>query len=354
MAPARYIQLTPAQDIALRHLYRRTDNADVRSRCQMILLSAQGHSAVEIAELTFFDQDTILFWFDRYEAAGLDGLQDRSRPGRPPKMTEPSRDDLQQAANQDPRETGHPFSVWTCDDLAHYLAQKGHLRVAGETIRRHLRALGFQIVRPVLSISSPDPEYEAKVERLEELKAQARRGEIVLLHEDEVDLNLLPGIIGCWTRRGEQRRIPTPGQNQKRYGFGAVNLITGQVTRLIGERKNSDHFCALVERAVLQYCPGETWHGRKVALVVDNYITHRSKKTNAVLARYADRLTVVALPTYSPKLNLIELLWKHLRRKVTHNHLFESVGTLVEAVEAFFVRLDSHPAEVLSVIGCPE
>jgi transposase len=354
MPPARYIQLTSTQKTALRHLYRRTDNADVRSRCQMILLSAQGHSAAEIAGLTFFDQDTVLFWFDRYEADGLPGLQDRPRSGRPPKMTGPSRDDLQQAADQDPREAGRPFSVWTCDDLAHYLVEKGHLQVAGETVRRHLWTLGFRIVRPVLSISSPDPDYEAKVERLEELKAEARRDEIVLLFEDEVDLNLLPGIIGCWTRRGQQRRIPTPGQNQKRYGFGAVNFTTGQITRLIGERKDSDHFCALVEQIVQDYCPGETWQGPKVVLIVDNYIIHSSKKTNQVLERYADRLTVVALPTYSPKLNLIELLWKYLRRKVTHNHLFDSVGALIEAVEAFFVRLDSHPAEVLSVIGCSE
>lgn len=354
MPPARYIQLTPAQDAALKHLYRRTDSADVRSRCQMILLSAQGHSAADIARLTFFDQDTVLFWFDRYEADGLDGLQDRPRPGRPPKVTGPSRDDLQQAADQDPRETGHPFSVWTCGDLAHHLAQRGYLRVASETIRRHLRALGFRIVRPVLSISSPDPDYDAKVELLEELKEQARRGEILLLYEDEVDLNLLPGIIGCWTRRGQQRRIPTPGLNQKRYGFGAVNFITGQVVRLIGERKNSDHFCRLVEQVVDQYCPGETWRGPKVVLVVDNYIIHRSNKTNALLACYADRLMVVALPTYSPKLNPIELLWKHLRRKVTHNHLFQSVGALIEAVEAFFADLDSRPTEVLSVIGCSE
>lgn len=354
MPPTRRVRLTPEDDTALRLLYRGTDNADVRSRCQMILLSAQGHGAAEIARLTFFDQDTILFWFDRFEAAGLDGLQDRPRSGRPPKMTGPSRDELEQAADQDPRQAGHPFSVWTCGDLAHHLAQKGHLRVTGETIRRHLRSLGFRIVRPVLSISSPDPDYEVKVERLEELRAQARRGEIILLFEDEFDLNLLPGIIGCWTRRGQQRRIPTPGQNQKRYGFGATNFITGQVTRHIGERKNSDHFCALVEQVIQQYCPGETWQGLKVVLVVDNYIIHRSKKTTAVLARYADRLTVVALPTYSPKLNPIELLWKYLRRKVTHNHLFESVGTLVEAVEAFFARLDLHPAEVLSVIGCSE
>ena len=118
----------------MRHLYRRTDNADLRSRWQMILLSAQGHSAAEIAELTFLDQDTVLFWFDRYEADGLARLQDYPRSGRPPKMTGSSRDDLQQAADQNPRETGQRFSVWTCDDLGRYLAEKGHLRVAGETI----------------------------------------------------------------------------------------------------------------------------------------------------------------------------------------------------------------------------
>jgi len=351
MPPSRYIKLTPAQQADLKHLYRRTDSADIRSRCQMILLSAQGHSAAEIAALTFFDQDTVLFWFDRYEADGLPGLQDRRRSGRPPKMTGASRTDLEQAADQDPRDAGHSFSVWTCGDFAHYLAQEGHLRVTGETVRRHLRDLGFRIVRPVLSISRPDPDYDAKVEHLEGLKAQGRRGEIILLFEDEVDLHLLPGIIGCWTRRGQQRRVPTPGQNEKRYGFGAVNFTTGKVARLIGERKNSDHFCAMVERVVQDYCPGETWQGPKVVLVVDNYIIHRSKKTNQVLEHYADRLEVAA---YSPKLNLIELLWKYLRRKVTHNHLFDSVNTLIEAVEAFFVGLDSHPAEVLSVIGCSE
>jgi len=35
-----------------------------------------------------------------------------------------------------------------------------------ETIRRHLWALGFRIVRPVLSIGGPDPDYDAKVEHL--------------------------------------------------------------------------------------------------------------------------------------------------------------------------------------------
>ena len=193
-----------------------------------------------------------------------------------------------------------------------------------------------------------------KAEQLEQLKLQARQDEITLLFQDEVDLNLLPGVLRCWTQRGQQRKLATPGQNVKRYGFAAVNFMSGCVTQHVGERKNSDGFIALVEQIVQTYCPGETWSGPKVLLVVDNYIIHRSKKTLAALAKYADRLQVMALPTYSPKLNLIERLWKHLRRKVTHNHLFEGIDDLVTAVEQFFAYLAAHPAEVLSVIGNPQ
>ena len=221
-------------------------------------------------------------------------------------------------------------------------------------MRRHLHARGYTIVRPVLSSRSPDEHYAEKLEKLRAYQAQATRGEVVLLFEDEIDLHLLPGITGCWTKRGHQRKVPTPGTNQKRSGVGAVNARTGAVTRLIRERKNSDSFCALLETIVATYCPGEPWVGRKVVLVVDTFIIHRSKATNRVLERYADRLVLCELPTYAPHLNVIEVRWKHLRRNVTHTYLFASVAALVAAVEQFFAELDHQPATVLSVIGCAE
>lgn len=51
----------------------------------MILLSADGHGVSDIARLTLFDENSVLFWFDRYEAQSLDGLEDRPKSGRPPK-----------------------------------------------------------------------------------------------------------------------------------------------------------------------------------------------------------------------------------------------------------------------------
>jgi len=66
------------------------------------------------------------------------------------------------------------------------------------------------------------------------------------------------------------------------------------------------------------------YRGQKIVLVVDNFIIHHSQKTRKFHRTVCGSTYPVALPTYSPRLNLIELLWKHLRRKVTHNHLFKN------------------------------
>lgn len=90
MPEARYVRaLSAAEQKALRDLYRQTDQADVRTRCQMILLSAQARPVSEIAQLTFFNEDSVLYWLDRYESLGLSGLEDRPRSGRPPKSDWP-------------------------------------------------------------------------------------------------------------------------------------------------------------------------------------------------------------------------------------------------------------------------
>jgi transposase len=271
-----------------------------------------------------------------------------------PKVNGACKKALEQAVDADPRDVGRAYSVWTCFDLAQYLVEQGFTLVSAETIRRALHQLDFRVLRPVLSINSPDEAYESKAEHLKECQELAQAGKMVLLYEDEVDLNLLPGIIRCWTRRGSQRKILTPGQNVKRYGFGAVDYRLGRLTYSVGEHKNSAGFIALIEQIVAEYCPGERYSGPKIGLVIDNYIIHRSKTTQAILDKYADRIEIVPLPTYSPKLNVIERLWKYLRRKVTHNHLYASIEKLLEAVLEFMKSLNEKPAVVLSVIGSSE
>jgi putative transposase len=70
-----------------------------------------------------------------------------------------------------------------------------------------------------------------------------------------------------------------------------------------------------------------------------------------VLRGAAGRLILLYLPTYSPWLNPIEILWRQFRRKITHCEMFASIDALVEAARAFFSNYNRKPGGLRSIIG---
>ena len=83
----------------------------------------------------------------------------------------------------------------------------------------------------------------------------------------------------------------------------------------------------------------------------DNVSTHEDDEVEAVVRAAAGRLVLLYLPTYSPWLNPIEMLWRHFRREVTHCELFENIKALLAAAHNFFDRYRQCPDQVLSIIG---
>jgi transposase len=59
----------------------------VRQRAQAILWSAMGYSRRDIADLSFVVPIVVSHWLDHWEKAGLSGLYDAPRSGRPPIYT---------------------------------------------------------------------------------------------------------------------------------------------------------------------------------------------------------------------------------------------------------------------------
>jgi len=148
-----------------------------------------------------------------------------------------------------------------------------------------------------------------------------------------------------WSPKGQQIMIPTPGQPTKHYGIGAVNYHTGETLVLFRRRKRRREIAELLQ-GLLDKHPVET-----IYVAWDNAITHEDDEVEAVVRAAAGRLVLLYLPTYSPWLNPIEMLWRHFRREVTHCELFESVKALISAAQDFFDLYNLGPARILSVIG---
>jgi transposase len=64
-----------------------------------------------------------------------------------------------------PRSLDLPYSMWTLQRLADYLAEETGIRVSDETVRRELAKAEIVLSRPQHTITSPDPEYQVKKKR---------------------------------------------------------------------------------------------------------------------------------------------------------------------------------------------
>jgi len=145
---------------------------------------------------------------------------------------------------------------------------------------------------------------------------------------DETTLNLHPPLRACWMKRGEQKRISTPGQQRSHHLFAAYNWGNDTVTWQAAERKNSEHFIAFLEHLLVKHYPTGP-----VVLVLDNAPYHKSAAALAALSLFEHRVWAFWLPPYCSTLNLIERFWRHLKDTVCVNKLFPNMLELLTSVQ---------------------
>lgn len=148
-----------------------------------------------------------------------------------------------------------------------------------------------------------------------------------------------------WGPKGQQAMIPTPGQPDKYYGIGAVDYHTGETVVHFERRKRRQEIARLLEALLAKHPTGTVY------VAWDNAGTHQDDEVEDVVRAAAGRLVLLYLPTYSPWLNPIEMLWRHFRREVTHCECFATKQALLAAAKDFFTRHNQQPHTILSVIG---
>lgn len=139
--------------------------------------------------------------------------------------------------------------------------------------------------------------------------------------------------------------IPTPGQPDTYYGIGAVNYHTGETVVRFERRKRRREIAQLLEALLAKHPTGTIY------VAWDNASTHEDDEVEDVVRTAAGRLVLLYLPTYSPWLNPIKMLWRHFRREVTHCEFFTTMADLLAAATDFFARHNREPTTIFSVIG---
>ena len=147
------------------------------------------------------------------------------------------------------------------------------------------------------------------------------------MFQDETEIHTHPLLTRMWARIGRQPRVRSPGQNQKKVVYGAVDYATGKITTTIADTKSGLNFIEFLAALVRSYA------GRKIRLVCDNARYHHTRAVQDWLDGHRRWIEVYWLPAYCPDLNLIERLWGHLKRTVIANVLFSTIHDLVIAFQ---------------------
>lgn len=286
---------------------------------------ALGQSTVQVAQSIDVARSTVVKAATRYLAEGTDGLYDRRQGNGAAKVDLAFRCRVAELLLRTPDTLGWSRPTWTRELLCLQMKREGYDRVAVCTMGRVLASVGARlgIPKPIVLCPWPTDARTRRLAAIRRLEARVNASEPVL-YSDEIDIHLNPKIGRDWMLRGHQRRVVTPGKNQKFYLAGALDVLTGVLHTTGAERKNADLFCALLQLIAAQYPDA-----RRVHLVVDNYGIHSARATQRTLAELDGRVVLHFLPPYCPDANRIERVWQDLHANVTRNHRCTSMNQLL-------------------------
>jgi len=301
----------------------------------ILLLCAAGRTPTDIAAALFCSRSSVYRAVRAYRQGTLGWEHDAQ--GRfmsplhttvlPPML----RRSLVALLKATPRAYGWCRTRWSCAPLAMTLQAKRGITVSAETMRRWLHEIGWVWKRAKLVAKDDDPHRVERLARIRYHFEQLKLGE-AMVFADELDIHLLPKVGCAWMPKGTQLEVMTPGQNQKYYLAGALELTTGALHHCLGPRKTNALFRDLLAGLEAGY-PAE--HYRRLYVVVDNYTIHKAKAVEQWLTAHP-RVTLLFLPTYCPRANPIERAFGDVHDCCTRNHQRKRLSDLVADVEAHF------------------
>jgi transposase len=311
----------------------------------MVLLSAQGYSQKEIARIVRVTPRTVGKYVKRYKKRGFLGLYDAPIPGRPPKITRDIQEHMDECLEKDPRKCGYNMSTWTTSLMQHHLWVRFGIRVCVETVRLWFRRLDYRLIYPrYLLLDADDKKVQKGQQDIAAFINRAMRGEIILIFMDEATFRMVPTLTRIWAKKGSKPMIPTHDDKRKVVITGGTNPVTGKTHFYLSESTSQKAALAFVKQIRRRYPDME------IVILLDGAPSHKAN----ILKEYVKqdkKIHLEPLPSYAPKLNIQEDIWKWLRKRITHNFLFDGPKALADAIRNSYRYLQGNPERVLSLTG---
>jgi len=329
-------ELTPDEGSRLKSVSRRAKYQSKRQRAMVVLASATGMSAPEIARLIRSDESHVRKVIHAFNEEGFASLDPDYRGGRPKKTTPEQRDRVVAVARARPDTQGVPLTRWSLSKLSVHLATMG-VDLCEEALRQVLISAGLSHQRTRSWKSSPDPDFAEKAERVLGLYREPPAHGPVVCFDEMGPIQLIPHHGSGWAPKKlpERLRATYSKKGGVRYLFGAYDVHADRLHGRLREHKNAVEVLGFFAQIRMRYDPR-----LRIYLVMDNLSTH---KTPAI-REWAEKANVelVFTPTYASFLNRIECHFWGIGEFVVNNADYPDWDTFAKAM-ADHIRYRNGP-----------
>lgn len=286
-------------------------------RARVVLMSADGSAVPAICERTGMSQKSVSKWRGRFAEAGIDGLRDAQRPGRPRIYDASARIAVTALACAKPEDGSTNWSVRSLSRKSGIPPTTVHRFLADDVLKPHKVEQWCG--------KSPDPEFDAKQADIIGLYLNPPEGALVLSVDEKSQIQALdrsqPELP---MRSGNPRRqTATYKRNGTTCLQAALAVHHGSVDARCVDSNNHASFLAFLKHLYRKY-PRVELH-----VIVDNLAVHKHKDVKEWVSK-RKRLTLHFTPTYASWLNQIEIWFNILTKDVVKGGIWQSKQQLVD------------------------
>jgi transposase len=120
----------------------------VAKRLRAVVLNSEGHTSGALAEILQAPRSKVSEWLQRYQTAGVDGLLEGYRSGRPSELTETQEQQLGDILDSGPVAYGLDTGIWTSPMIAWVIETEFGVQYHPGHVRKLLHGWGFSMQRP--------------------------------------------------------------------------------------------------------------------------------------------------------------------------------------------------------------
>jgi transposase len=167
---------------------------------------------------------------------------------------------------------------------------------------------------------------------------KAKKGKLALLFLDGSHF-----VMGCdflGYIYGKTRRFVKTFSGRKRYNvLGALNFVTKKITTVANDTYiTSTEVCEMLRKVAVEYA------GKDVHIILDNARYQKCQIVTSVALELGIALHYI--PPYSPNLNLIERLWKHVKNKLRSKY-YDQFSDFKETIDSIIDDTDKQSKKLI-------